>query len=106
LPWGSICKIIDCHPPFDLDELLDVRPALEYAQGHIAGARSIPVDELESRLHELPPEQENIAYCRGAYCVFADEAVQLFTARGYHVRRMLEGYPDWVLAGLPTETSL
>jgi rhodanese-related sulfurtransferase len=83
--------------------ILDVRPEVEYAQGHIAGARSIPVDELESRLKELPPEQEIIAYCRGAYCVFADEAVELLAARGYRVRRMQQGYPDWALAHLPTE---
>jgi rhodanese-related sulfurtransferase/DNA-binding transcriptional ArsR family regulator len=83
--------------------ILDVRPALEYAQGHIAGARSIPIDELESRLNELPKEQEIVAYCRGAYCVFADEAVELLTARGNPVRRMRQGYPDWALAQLPTE---
>ncbi len=85
--------------------VLDVRPALEYAQGHIVGARSIPIDELESRLHELPPEQEIIAYCRGTYCVFADEAVELLTRRGYRARRLQPGYPDWALAQLPTETS-
>jgi rhodanese-related sulfurtransferase len=65
LPWGSICKIIGCHPPFDLDELLDVRPALEYAQGHIAGARSISVDELESRLlwgSKTNPSQNEVKY--------------------------------------------
>lgn len=84
--------------------ILDVRPVLEYAQGHIAGARSIPIDELESRLNELPQAQEIVAYCRGAYCVFADEAVELLTARGYRVRRMQQGYPDWKLADLPTET--
>lgn len=83
--------------------ILDVRPALEYAQGHIAGARSIPIDELESRLNELPEEQEIVAYCRGAYCVFADEAVALLTAHGYPVRRMQQGFPDWALARLPTE---
>ncbi|RPJ02373.1 MAG: ArsR family transcriptional regulator [Chloroflexi bacterium] len=85
--------------------VLDVRPALEYAQGHIAGARSIPIDELESRLHELPPEQEIIAYCRGTYCVFADEAVDQLTVRGYRARRLSQGYPDWALAQLPTEKS-
>ncbi len=83
--------------------LLDVRPSLEYAQGHIAGARSIPIDELESRLNELPQEQEIVAYCRGAYCVFADEAVELLTAHGYQARRMQQGYPDWALAQLPIE---
>lgn len=84
--------------------LLDVRPTLEYAQGHIAGARSIPIDELESRLHELPHDQEIVAYCRGTYCVFADEAVELLVARGYQAQRMQQGYPDWKLADLPTET--
>jgi DNA-binding transcriptional ArsR family regulator/rhodanese-related sulfurtransferase len=84
--------------------ILDVRPGLEYRQGHIAGARSIPIDELESRLHELPRDQEIVAYCRGAYCVFADEAVELLTTQGYQARRMQQGYPDWKLADLPTET--
>ncbi len=84
--------------------VLDVRPALEYAQGHIPGARSIPVEELEKRLSELPPDREIIAYCRGPYCVFADETVELLAAQGYHVRRLQEGYPDWKLANLPVET--
>jgi DNA-binding transcriptional ArsR family regulator/rhodanese-related sulfurtransferase len=83
--------------------ILDVRPALEYAQGHVTGARSIPIGELENRLNELPKEQEIVAYSRGAYCVFADEAVELLTAHGYHVRRMQKGYPDWQLAQLPIE---
>ncbi len=83
--------------------ILDVRPALEYAQGHIPGARSIPVDELTSRLSELSPKQEVVAYCRGPFCVFADEAVETLVAHGYRARRMLEGYPDWNLAKLPTE---
>jgi rhodanese-related sulfurtransferase len=83
--------------------ILDVRPALEYAQGHIPGARSMPVDELKARLSELSPTQEIIAYCRGPYCVFADEAVETLIAHGYQARRMQEGYPDWKLANLPTE---
>ncbi len=84
--------------------ILDVRPALEYAQGHILGARSIPVDELTSRLNELSPKQEIVAYCRGPFCVFADEAVATLVAHGYRAHRMFEGYPDWKLANLPTET--
>ena len=84
--------------------ILDVRPALEYAQGHLPGARSMPIDELKTRLNELPPEQEIVAYCRGPYCVFADEAVETLVAHGYQARRMQEGYPDWKLANLPTET--
>jgi rhodanese-related sulfurtransferase/DNA-binding transcriptional ArsR family regulator len=77
--------------------ILDVRPALEYAQGHIPGARSIPVDELRARLSELSPTQEIIAYCRGPYCVFADEAVEILVENGYRARRLHEGYPDWKL---------
>lgn len=84
--------------------ILDVRPSLEYKQGHIQGARSIPINELESRLDELSPEQEIVAYCRGPYCVFADEAVEILTKHGHRVRRVQEGYPDWMLADLPTET--
>lgn len=84
--------------------LVDVRPALEYRQGHIAGARSIPVDELEGRLRELDPDREIVAYCRGPYCVFADEAVALLHARGFSARRYVDGYPEWAAAGLPTES--
>ena len=83
--------------------ILDVRPQVEYAQGHIAGARSIPIDELENRLSELPKEQEIVAYCRGPYCVFADEAVEILSKHGHRVRRVQEGYPDWMLANLPIE---
>jgi rhodanese-related sulfurtransferase/DNA-binding CsgD family transcriptional regulator len=82
-------------------EVLDVRPVVEYRQGHIAGARSIPVDELEARLHELDPTREIVAYCRGPYCVFADEAVTLLRERGYRAARYDEGYPEWAAAGLP-----
>jgi rhodanese-related sulfurtransferase len=84
--------------------LLDVRPALEYRQGHIAGARSIPVDELEARLGELDPQREIVAYCRGPYCVFADEAVALLRERGRQAYRYAEGFPDWAAAGLPVAT--
>lgn len=84
--------------------LLDVRPAGEYAAGHLPGARSMPVTELESRLSELPANKEIVAYCRGPYCVFADEAVTLLRQHGYHVRRLEEGLPDWRLLGLPVET--
>jgi rhodanese-related sulfurtransferase len=83
--------------------VLDVRPALEYQQGHIAGSRSIPVDELEARLRELDPSREIVAYCRGPYCVFADEAVALLRARGFTARRYAEGYPEWAASGLPVE---
>ncbi|HEV2461546.1 MAG TPA: metalloregulator ArsR/SmtB family transcription factor [Ktedonobacterales bacterium] len=83
--------------------LLDVRPALEYQQGHIASARSIPVEQLEARLRELDPTRPVVAYCRGPYCVFADEAVTLLRAHGFAARRYREGYPEWAAAGLPIE---
>jgi rhodanese-related sulfurtransferase len=84
--------------------VLDVRPALEYRQGHIAGARSIPVDELEERIAELDPGTDVVAYCRGPYCVYADEAVTLLKARGFRAVRYGEGFPDWAAAGLPVAT--
>lgn len=84
--------------------VLDVRPTVEYHQGHLAGARSIPLDELEQRLHELDKEADVVAYCRGPYCVFADEAVALLRARGIHASRYAEGYPEWAAAGLPIAT--
>ncbi len=83
--------------------VLDVRPPAEYAAGHLSGARSIPVDELETRLGELDHGREIVAYCRGPYCVFADEAVELLSARGYQARRYVHGFPEWQLAGLPVE---
>ncbi len=83
--------------------LLDVRPEAEYRTGHLPHARSIPVEELEQRLEELPGDQEIIAYCRGPYCVFADEAVAILRARGYRVRRLNEGVPDWRELGFPVK---
>src|SRR5438876_3335639 len=81
--------------------LLDVRPQAEYQAGHLPQARSIPVTELEVRLSELPKEREIVAYCRGPYCVFADEAVSLLRAHGYTARRLEEGVPEWRHLGLP-----
>jgi rhodanese-related sulfurtransferase len=81
--------------------LLDVRPHAEYTAAHLPHAHSIPVAELEARLSELPLEKEIIAYCRGPYCVFADEAVALLRARGYHARRLEHGVVDWHALGFP-----
>jgi rhodanese-related sulfurtransferase/DNA-binding transcriptional ArsR family regulator len=81
--------------------LLDVRPQAEYQAGHLPQARSIPLTELETRLAELPHDQEIVAYCRGPYCVFADEAVALLRAHGYTARRLAEGVPEWQQRGLP-----
>ena len=82
--------------------VLDVRPAIEYRAGHIAGARSIPVDELKRRLRDIPKRREVVAYCRGPFCVFADEAVLMLRRNGYRARRLDVGFPDWKAAGLPT----
>jgi rhodanese-related sulfurtransferase len=85
--------------------VVDVRPLSEYRQGHIAQARSIPVDELEARLSELSTTREIVAYCRGPYCLFADEAVDILSAHGFTATRYIEGYPEWAAAGLPTDHS-
>jgi rhodanese-related sulfurtransferase len=82
--------------------VLDVRPAAEYAAGHIPGALSIPINELGQRLTELPDGTEIVAYCRGPYCVFAHDAVRLLRAHGRTARRLADGMPEWRLAGLPT----
>jgi rhodanese-related sulfurtransferase len=81
--------------------VLDARPANEYEAGHIAGAISIPIDELQDRLRSLPTGKEYVAYCRGPYCVYADRAVELLRASGRRARRVLEGFPEWQAAGLP-----
>ena len=83
--------------------MLDTRPAREYEAGHIAGAISVPVDELQQRLRELPRDKEYVAYCRGPYCVYADRAVELLRANRRSARRLLEGFPEWQAARLPVE---
>ena len=83
--------------------LLDVRPTEEYIAGHLPNALSIPITELEARLPEVPQDVEIVAYCRGPYCVFADEAVALLRTNGYHARRLEQGLPDWRDLGLPVE---
>ena len=84
--------------------VLDVRPPEEYRAGHIPGAMSIPVDELQARLDEIPDDVEVVAYCRGPYCVFARDAVRLLRGRGRSARRLVDGLPEWRLAGLPVAT--
>lgn len=81
--------------------VIDARPHVEYRQGHITGALSIPIDELAQRLNELPTDREIVAYCRGPYCIYADESVQLLRARGIKAARLEDGYPEWAVAGLP-----
>jgi rhodanese-related sulfurtransferase len=83
--------------------VIDVRPGVEYAAGHIRGARSVPVDVLEAELDELPHNREIIAYCRGPYCVYADDAVRVLRRRGFTARRLDTGYPEWARADRPVE---
>lgn len=85
--------------------VLDVRPEDEFALGHISGAVNIPLGKLKHRLGELPADREVIAYCRGPYCVLSFEAVAALRARGYRVRRLEDGYPEWKAAGLPIEAA-
>jgi rhodanese-related sulfurtransferase len=81
--------------------VLDVRPRAEYEAGHIRGARSVPITELRRHLRALPPDADIVAYCRGPYCVFANEAVEQLRKRGYRARRLQDGYPEWRRHGLP-----
>lgn len=82
--------------------VLDVRPGAEFAAGHIAGARSIPVGELRRHLRALPREVDVVAYCRGPYCVYADDAVRELNRKGYRAHRLIDGFPEWRRAGLPS----
>ena len=86
--------------------VLDVRPAAEYAAGHIPGAVNVPHDQLAARLGELPAGTDIVAYCRGRYCVFAPEAVRLLRARGFSAWPLDGGLPGWRLAGLPVTAGL
>jgi rhodanese-related sulfurtransferase len=81
--------------------VLDVRPEAEYAAGHIRGAVSIPIADLMSRLGDIPDGAEVVAYCRGPYCVYADEAVRALATRGVSAARLEDGFPEWAAARLP-----
>jgi rhodanese-related sulfurtransferase/DNA-binding MarR family transcriptional regulator len=85
--------------------LLDVRPEPEFVAGHIAGALSAPLATLDAFTSTLPRRREIVAYCRGPYCVYADDAVRVLRARGLEARRLDVGYPEWQRAGLPVETA-
>jgi rhodanese-related sulfurtransferase len=84
--------------------VLDVRPELEFKNGHIAGAINIPVEELAAKLKKLHKNKEYVAYCRGPFRVFADDAVQLLTKKGFKAKRLAEGFPDWKMKGWPVDT--
>jgi rhodanese-related sulfurtransferase len=85
--------------------VLDVRPTAEYAAGHIRGAISVPIDELKTRLGEIPDGADVVAYCRGSYCVYADDAVRMLLSTGVDAARLEDGYPEWTHAQLPIERS-
>jgi rhodanese-related sulfurtransferase len=84
--------------------VLDARPTVEYRQGHIAGAINVPVEDLLGRLDDVGGHGPVVAYCRGPYCVYADETVRLLREHGLPAIRLVDGYPEWAAAGLPTET--
>jgi rhodanese-related sulfurtransferase/DNA-binding transcriptional ArsR family regulator len=85
--------------------VLDVRPEPEYRAGHITGAVSLPIDELTRRLRDVPKDRDVVAYCRGTYCVYADDAVRTLRRRGYRAARLQDGFPEWAGDGLPVETA-
>ena len=85
--------------------VVDVRPEGEFRAGHIPEARSIPLSELKKRLDELPRSTEIVAYCRGPFCALAPEAVRLLQARGFKAKRLEDGLPEWVAAGLPVDAA-
>jgi rhodanese-related sulfurtransferase len=84
--------------------VLDVRPTPEYHAGHISGAISVPVKEITRRLRAIPKDRQVVAYCRGPYCVYADDAVRTLKRRGYEAARLEDGYPEWARAGFPVDT--
>jgi ArsR family transcriptional regulator len=83
--------------------VIDVRPPQEFAQGHLVDALNVPLDQLESRLGELPQDREVVAYCRGPWCVLSFEAVARLRAAGFQARRLQDGLPEWRRAGLPLD---
>ena len=85
--------------------IIDVRPAAEFDAGHIQGARSIPIDRLAEEVKTLPKDAEVVAYCRGPFCVFADDAVRMLHRRGHRARRLADGFPEWRSAGLPVRSA-
>lgn len=84
--------------------VIDVRPEAEYRIGHLPFARSMPLDELEKRLAELPTDKEIVAYCRGPFCLMSKDAATLLSKHGYRAQKIADGVPEWLAAGLPLET--
>jgi len=96
---GQLLKLIENNDVV----LLDVRPEEEYRRGHIHRALSTPIDKLENMLKKIPKNKMIVAYCRGPFCVYADEAVAILQKRGYKALRLDEGFPDWASKGFPVE---
>jgi len=90
----------------DLVTVLDVRPKEEFDAGHVQGAINIPIEELESQLADFDPGQEIVAYCRGPHCILAFDAVAQLRVNGFQARRLENGYPEWKVAGHPTDGTL
>ncbi|NQU70816.1 MAG: metalloregulator ArsR/SmtB family transcription factor [Rhodospirillales bacterium] len=86
--------------------VIDVRPAVEFAAGHVAGAINFPMDNFEENLNKVPEDIEIVAYCRGPYCTLAYDAVELLRGKGYAARRLEDGFPQWKNAGFPSEAVL
>ncbi|GAB2846032.1 metalloregulator ArsR/SmtB family transcription factor [Lentzea nigeriaca] len=86
--------------------VLDVRPEPEFRAGHIAGAVSMPLDELRRKVRGVPKDREVVAYCRGPYCVYADDAVRTLQRRGYRAARLEDGFPEWSRNGHPVENDV
>ena len=84
--------------------VLDLRPEDEYAAGHLPHALSVPMEQLESRLKTLPRDQQIVAYCRGPYCVLANEAVRILRAKGFQAAHLHDGVAEWSAAGFPLST--
>lgn len=99
LPRDELARLIER----DDVVVIDVRPPKEYGHGHLPGAVSIPVDELPKRLHELPRDRRIVAYCRGRYCLFADEAVAFLRQQGFDAERLEGGWPEWRAEDRPVE---
>jgi rhodanese-related sulfurtransferase len=86
--------------------VLDVRPEPEFLAGHIAGAVSLPIEEITRRLRTIPRDKQVVAYCRGPYCVYADDAVRTLRSGGYQAARLDDGFPEWARAGLPVQAGV
>jgi rhodanese-related sulfurtransferase/DNA-binding transcriptional ArsR family regulator len=102
MPSISFSKLI-AEIEDDRTVILDVRPQVEYRTAHIPGAVSIPIEELEERVHEFPDENRIVVYCRGRYSVLSDKAVKLLLAKGYNAYRLEEGLPEWRVHQFPVE---